>query len=526
LLQFRILGPLEVADDDLTIRLGGPKQRSVLALLLLNANRVVSVDRLADELYAGAAPVTAVTQVQRQISDLRKLLGPSSGIETRPPGYLIRLRPEQLDLNVFERSSELARIATARGEFRKSVALLDDALALFRGAPMDDLAHEQFARPAIARLQELQIAAREQRGDVLMELGHIDDAVRELETMLAEHPLRESVARRLMIGLYRADRQADALAVYRRTRQALVQQLGLEPTAALREAERSILAHDPKLDPAKDGVAADRDSVIVAARSGDDVDRLLSVALPLASRRGHELIVTCFVEHEHDVEPAAAQLTSRRDEWLGSVRIATLTRGDVAADVVRLTSIYDADLVLLAAPPGIDGERLPPDVASLFASSTCDVALLAGSAFKVSGAGITVPFAGAADDWSALELASWLAASAHVPLRLIGTGARRGRRDASRLLADASVAVQRVVGIAAVPVVAEPTEKGLLAATAGSDVIVVGVAPRWRADGVGATRRALLRESDVPVLLVRGGARPGVLAPREARTRFTWSIAH
>src|SRR6185503_8165290 len=115
-LDFRILGPLEVVSDDGPVPLGGPKQRATLALLLLNVNHVVSVDRLADDLYAGAAPVTAVTQVQRQISELRKLLGPASGIETRPPGYVLRLAPEQLDVHRFEQIAADAARAREGGD--------------------------------------------------------------------------------------------------------------------------------------------------------------------------------------------------------------------------------------------------------------------------------------------------------------------------------------------------------------------------------------------------------------------------
>ena len=154
LLEFRILGPLEVAGERGAVELGGPKQRATLAILLLSANRVVSIDRLADELYAGAAPVTALKQVQRQISDLRKALGPASPIETRPPGYTIRLVPEQLDLTLFERLTTDATEALAEGTAGRAADLLQQALGLWRGAPLADLAYESFARTAIERLEE------------------------------------------------------------------------------------------------------------------------------------------------------------------------------------------------------------------------------------------------------------------------------------------------------------------------------------------------------------------------------------
>jgi DNA-binding SARP family transcriptional activator len=170
-LEFRVLGPLEVVGDDGPIQLGGPKQRATLAILLLNANRVVSVERLADDLYAGEAPVTAVNQVQRQISALRKALGSSSAIETRSPGYVIRLAPDQLDLGRFERLTGDGRAALVDGEMERAVELLRQALDLWRGAPLADVAHESFAFGAIERLEEIQLVALEQRIEAELALG-------------------------------------------------------------------------------------------------------------------------------------------------------------------------------------------------------------------------------------------------------------------------------------------------------------------------------------------------------------------
>jgi hypothetical protein len=131
-------------------------------------------------------------------------------------------------------------------------------------------------------------------------------------------------------------------------------------------------------------------------------------------------------------------------------------------------------------------------------------------------------------DWAALELAAWLAAAVNLPLRLVGTKAdeSRGRRDASRLLADAALAVQRIVGVPAEPLLAEPTDAALVAAVEPATVVVLGVSPRWRLDGIGAARRSLVRNARSSTLLVHGGPRPGGLAPRESGTRFTWSIQH
>ena len=243
-LEFRILGPLEVVREHGPLRLSGPKQRATRAILLLNANRVVSVDRLADDLYSGAAPVTAVTQVQRQISELRKTLGDESIIETRSPGYVVRLEPDQLDLHRFERLTEDA----GREEARRAADLLREALGLWRGAPLADLAYEPFARPAVERLEEIRLAALEQRIEAELGLGRHAELTAELEQCVNEHPLRERFRAQLMLALYRSGRQAEALAVYRRTREKLVEEFGIEPTAALRRLEHAILAQDHSLD--------------------------------------------------------------------------------------------------------------------------------------------------------------------------------------------------------------------------------------------------------------------------------------
>ena len=180
MLEFRILGPLEVVGDGGPVRLGGPKQRATLAILLLRANRVVSIERLADDLYAGAPPVTAVTQVQRQVSELRKALGADT-IETRAPGYVIRLSPDQLDLSRFERLSGEAALARAAGDARKASELLRDALALWRGSPLADLAFESFAQVAIGRLEEIRLTALEQRIEADLALGRHVELIGELE---------------------------------------------------------------------------------------------------------------------------------------------------------------------------------------------------------------------------------------------------------------------------------------------------------------------------------------------------------
>lgn len=527
MLEFRILGPLEVVGDDGPISLGGPKQRATLAILLLDANRVVSVDRVADDLYAGATPVTAVTQVQRHISELRKALGAST-IETRSPGYAIRLTPEQLDLKRFERRAEEAGRARAQGDARAAAGLFAEALDLWRGAPLADLAHEPFAQLSIERLEEIRLAALEQRIAAELALGSHSQLIGELEELVAEHPLRERFRGQLMLALYRSGRQAEALSVYRETREELVEEFGIEPTPALRELERAILTQDPSLDlertvPQVSATGA----VLVLPSTLAGVDALLAIAEPLAGRDAREVIVTRLLTAVEGLRDETAALNARRESISVPSRVAAFTTRDAVGDLVRLAATHHVELVLMDAPPGIEKQPLADEVTAILDRSPAVVALLAGSAIDLTtGSGVFVPFGGAEHDWTALELGAWLASAAAVPLTLVGTHEvpRHARRDASRLLADASLAVQRVVGVETTPLLAGASSESLVAAVETASAVVVGISPRWRREGVGAARRALLGRCNVPVLLVHRGLRPGGLAPHESRTRFSWSI--
>jgi DNA-binding SARP family transcriptional activator len=529
-LEYGLLGPLEVAGDHV-VQLGGPKQRATLALLLLNANRVVSIDRLADDLYAGAAPATALKQVQRQISDLRKLLGPSSLIETRSPGYTIRLAPEQLDLFVFERLTADGTEALAAGDAERAAELLRQALGVWRGPPLSDLTYESFAQAPIERLEELRLAAVQQRLEADLALGRHLDVVAELEELVAEHPLREQFRAQLMLALYRSGRQAEALDAYRRARDELVNELGIEPAPALQQLERRILAQDPGLDAlqaARQPAAEPGGAVLVVAEDDEALEAPLSVAEQLGRLSPRELILTLLLSDELELEPSVASLDGRGAAFGATARTAAFTTSEPAADVVRLVTAYDADLVLLPAPDRFDAPSLPRELAEVLERSPADVAVVSGPPVDwAAGAGVFVPFGGAENDWAALELGAWLASAAGVPLRLLGTRAdpRRGQRDASRLLANASVAVQRLVGVTGEPLLADANEAALVAAVDPATVIVVGISTRWRSEGIGTARCALVRRARRPIVLVRGGLRPGGLAPAESRTRFTWSLA-
>lgn len=530
MLEFRLLGPLEVAADGGLISLGGPRQRATLAILLLHANRVVSVDRLADELYTGAPPVTAVTQVQRQISDLRKALGAEAAIETRAPGYVLRVGSEQVDLSRFERFADEGRHALDRGDAETAADLLRQALGLWRGAPLADLAYEPFAQVPIVRLEEVRLAALEERIEAELALGHHGRLIGELEQLIAEHPFRERFRGQLMLALYRAGRQAEALGAYRLTREALVDELGIEPGAAIRELERGILAHDPAIDLRTGApIASEAASAptLVLLRHDNQLDDLLAIAASLAKEPRRELIVARLLTDDAEVSSAAARLGARCESLGVPARSAVFTTEDPPADVVRLATNYNAALVLLDAPPDVAGEQLPAELAAICERSPADVAARAGTSIDSSrDGGVFVPFGGGEHDWAALELGAAFASVTGLPLRLVGTKAGPGRqqRDASRLLADASLAVQRVVAVRAEPVLADPAVEALLAAVESATLIVTGISERWRREGIGVVRRALVREAAAPTLLVHRGPRPSALAPRDARTRFTWSL--
>ena len=242
--EFRLLGPFEVLAEGRALELTRRKQRSLLALLLLHAGEVVSTDRLVEDLWAGEPPKAAVGSLQNLVSDLRKILGRETVI-TREPGYLLDVDPDRVDLHRFERL--VAQAADAEDPERRA-SLLREGLALWRGPPLADLAYEPFAQVEVARLEELRTAARESLIEAELALGRHSNLVGELEALVAEHPLRERLRGQLMLALYRSGRQAEALDAYRRARETLVEELGIEPSSELQQLEQAILRHDPVLD--------------------------------------------------------------------------------------------------------------------------------------------------------------------------------------------------------------------------------------------------------------------------------------
>ena len=514
-MEFRILGPLEALDGDRTLEVPGQRQRSLLALLLLHANRVVSSSRLIEELWPDEASESHVGALQASVSRLRKSLG--SGAEllvTLPTGYVIRLARGQLDLHRFERLVQEAGAA----EPREAAEMLREALALWRGPALADFAYERFAQAAIGRLEEVRLLAVEMRVDADLALGRHAALIAELNSLAAEHPLRERLRGQLMLALYRSGRQAEALATYQSARRVLVDELGIEPSSALQELERAILRQDPSLELAQ--ATTPERSILVAWLDDQLPEPLLALAEPLARKPSRELIVARLLGERAGLERAATRLKEHSEALAARgvvVRTAVFTSGSPGADASRLAAEQDVDLVLVAAPAALLEDR---DLGDLLRAAPCDIAVLTGGEPAVGP--VLVPFAGTDHDWSAIELGAWLAGSWQVPLRLAGPTAAGGR-DASRLLANASLAVQRALGVAAEPLLVDPGPEALVAAAAEAGVTVVGLSDRWRKDGLGPSRAALAG-SGCATLLVRKGLRPGGLAPAENLTRFTWTL--
>ncbi|MFL5955370.1 MAG: BTAD domain-containing putative transcriptional regulator [Gaiellaceae bacterium] len=477
MMEFRVLGLLEGP-----VGLPGGKPRALLARLLLDAGRVVSAEALVDSLWEEPVPPSAPKVLQAHVSTLRKALG-AGAIETRSPGYVLHGTP--VDLSRFE---ELSGRARDERDAQRRAALLRDALALWRGDPFAEFSREPFARTARARLAELRLDALIRRIDAELELGEHERLVPELGALVDAEPLREQPRRQLMLALYRSGRQADALATYRAGRRLLVEELGIEPGVSLQDLERAILRQDAALS--LEARPAARGPIVCVGTA------LVNVLAPL----DRELLVVAVGDSLTGAASSLPRVEGAR------VRTAAFTSSDVAADAVRLATEQAAELLVVASVTD-----------ALLASSPCDVALVNGVDVLGDGA-VLVPFGGGRDEWPALELGAWLARAHGKPLRLLGVEATGERRDASRLLAGASLALQRFGGVTAETALVAPGADGVLEQRGAA---IVASLPRAELD---RTRTELRAHADVPVLLVHGGLRPSGLAPDRTLTRFSWSL--
>jgi DNA-binding SARP family transcriptional activator len=355
-LDFRLLGPLEVVDDDgRAVPLGGQKQRALLALLLLNANRVVSTDTLLDVLWDGEPPRTAGTSLQNMVSSLRKALG-REHVVTRPPGYALDVDPRQVDVGRLEQLVAVAKVATPDERGR----VVREALALWRGEPLAEFAYDGFARAEIARLDELRCALLEARIDADLVLGHHEALVGELEALVERYPLRERVRGQMMLALYRSGRQVEALTAYRNARQVLVEELGIEPGPALQRLHAAILRQEAGLDPtAGEDLAGDHLADVVRALDAGRLVLVLGagangtadeVRRPPADETLADRLATCFgcpPEHCGDLARVAQYVAMTAGvgplyDELHAALAGNLEPGEVQRDLARIPAMLRA----------------------------------------------------------------------------------------------------------------------------------------------------------------------------------------
>jgi DNA-binding SARP family transcriptional activator/WD40 repeat protein/energy-coupling factor transporter ATP-binding protein EcfA2 len=322
-MEFRILGPLEVRADGRSVALGGLKPRAILALLLLHPNEPVNAERLLLALWGRDAPPAALKRLHVHVSRLRKALGDGELVALTPAGYRVRVRPDELDAERFEQLAEAGRRALAAGEPENAADLLRQALALWRGPAFADLAFESFAQPEIARLGEQRLAAVEARLDADLACDRNAELVAELRGLVAEHPLRERLHGQLMLALYRAGRQADALEAFHHARRSLVEELGVEPSPDLQNLHRAILRHDPSLHVRPAELPRELDVSAATAMLGRERELAWLSERWKRARAGHGEVVGLIAGHGMGKTRLAAELAGQLHKRGATVLYAT-----------------------------------------------------------------------------------------------------------------------------------------------------------------------------------------------------------
>ena len=366
-LQFHLLGRLEAYRDGVEVDLGPRKQRAVLALLLLNANRVVPTERLIDDLWGDSPPSTARAALQVYVAGLRKALANDGvAIRTRTPGYVLDVEPGTLDV---ERFAQLRTAAHESDDEERRATLLHEALGLWRDEPLAELRTEPFFEAAVAQLQEVRLTTLEERIDADLALGRHAALVAELDTLVAEHPYRERLRAQLMLALYRSGRQADALDAYQAGRRVLREDLGLEPGKELRELEAAVLRQDEALSLGRWQVPGESWPARVAGARGRRLALFVAVGLVALAvvtaallSRGETSSLTVppnsiavidpetnrvvDVVHTGGIQPGPVAVGAG-SLWVGNIEDKNLTRIDLATRRVIKT------IPLGATPTGI-----------------------------------------------------------------------------------------------------------------------------------------------------------------------------
>ncbi|HEV8626389.1 MAG TPA: BTAD domain-containing putative transcriptional regulator, partial [Acidimicrobiia bacterium] len=356
-LEFRILGPLEIVYDGGSLAVAGNRERTLLALLLLSANRVVSSERLADDLWAGEPPETATQVLRVFVSRLRRTLreaGSDGLLLTQPPGYVIRVEPKSLDAACFESLVAEGRDQTARGDSTRAAATLREALALWRGPALSDVADAPGARAEAARLEEVRLAVLEDRIDADLACGRHVELVPELDGWTRAEPLRERLWAQRMLALYRAGRQAEALRAYQDLRRFLGEELGIEPTTTLATLETAILRHDPELDwrPTEQAAPLSPPPQPEATKTAPLTILFTDVvgSTELLSKLGDEQAQRVFGAHHELLAETVAAHGGRTVKWLGD--------GVMAAFFSVVEAVRCAIAIQRAEPGPIGGVRL------------------------------------------------------------------------------------------------------------------------------------------------------------------------
>jgi DNA-binding SARP family transcriptional activator len=359
-MEYRLLGPIEVLDGERRLPLGGPKQRALLAVLLLGANRIVPRSELVEAVWPEGPPPTAATAVQVYVSRLRKTL-PEGVLETRPTGYLLHVEPGQLDLERFERLASEGRPR--------------EALALWRSAPVEGIELGAWARAEVHRLAELHAAVLEDRIEADLALGRHAEVIGELEALVTRHPLRERLREQLMLALYRAGRQAEALEQYRAARAVLQDELGLEPDAALQQLHGAILRQERGLElQAAEPLrmhAAVLFAILTPTAAGDPAE--VRQALANATKAVSSQLREAGAEVQHGLAGALlARFDGDADDALAA---ATAVRDRLAPSSVQARIGIETGEVL-AGPGGLTGT--PVAVASKLAGAAQPDEILVG----------------------------------------------------------------------------------------------------------------------------------------------------